>query len=170
MVKSKLFGMVAACVALFCSFASVADAQLAVGGLTRTGSGVAQPLSTTPAKVTAFTAALPSTSTNGDQSVVAAVADDQVAVVAGGIYVIRFSYTGTADATTAITFSLRDGSTAITGADATINHVASTSMSGSIDTVYRPTANGLINVFAVAASGTPGITATASNLVVMRIQ
>lgn len=170
MVKSKLFGLFAACVAMVCSFASVADAQLAVGGLTRTGAGVAQAMSTTAAKVTAFTAALPSTSANGDLSVVASVADDQVAVVAGGIYVIRFSYTGTADATTAITYSLRDGSTEITGAAATINHVASTSMSGSIDTVYRPTAAGVISVFAASASGTPNITATASNLVVMRIQ
>jgi hypothetical protein len=155
---------------MFGLFASVAEAQMSVGGLTRTGAGAAQTLSTSAAKLDAFTAALPSTTTDGDQSVVASVADDNVAVVAGGVYVIRFSYSGTADATTAITYTIRDGSTAITGATATINHVASTGMSGSIDTVYRPTSTGAISVYAVAASGTPAITAVSSNLVIMRIK
>lgn len=166
----KVLGLAMACIALTAFFVQEANAQLAVGGLTRTGAGVAQALSTSAAKFTAFTAALPSTTTDGDQSIVASVANDNVAVVAGGVYVIRFSYSGTADATAAITYSIRDGATAITGAEATINHPASTSVSGSIDTVYRPTAAGTLNVYAVAGTGTPNITATTSNFVVMRIK
>lgn len=147
-----------------------AFAQLAAGGLTKTGAGAAQALSTTAVKFTAFTDLLPSTSTDGDKSVVASVANDNVAVVKGGLYLIRFAYAGTGSSTDAVTFSVRDGSTAIDGAQSTVNHAASTSVSATIDTIYKPTADGSLSVFAVAAANTPSVTATASNLVVIRIK
>ena len=147
-----------------------ASAQVAWGGMYASGAAAAQALSTTAAKFTAFTAALPSSSTEGDLSVVSVIASDQVNVIANGSYLVRFSYSGTADATTLVTFSLRNGATAITGATTRVNHPASTSVTATIDFLYKPTADAVVSVYAQSASGTPNITATDCQLTIVRLK
>ena len=170
MVKVR-FGLmlVAVVAAMFGSFAGESKAQNAWGGMQASGAAVAQALSTTAARLTAFTAALPSSSTDGDLSITTTIASDTMTLVPG-TYLIRYSYSGTADATTLVTFTLRNGTTAITGASARVNHPASTSVTANIDTLFSPTATATLNVFAVAASGTPSITATDAQLVVVRLK
>ena len=170
MVKVR-FGLmlVAVVAAMFGSFAGESKAQNAFGGMYASGAAVAQALSTSAAKVTGFVTALPSSSDAGDQSIVTAIASDQVALVPG-TYMVRYSYAGTADATTLVTFTLRNGSTAITGASTRVNHPASTTVTATIDFLYTPTANATLSVYAVAASGTPSITPVDAQLVVVRLK
>jgi hypothetical protein len=168
---NRRFGLmlIAVVAAMFGSFAGESKAQNAWGGMYASGAAVAQALSTTAAKVTGFVTALPSSSTDGDQSIVTAIASDQVAL-APGTYLVRYSYSGTADATTLVTFSLRNGVTAITGASTRVNHPASTSVTANIDFIFTPTAAATLSVYAVAASGTPSITPTDCQLVVVRLK
>lgn len=155
--------------ALF-SLSSVHAADSSFGGLYASGASTAQTLSTTAAKVTAFTAAMSESTDDGDQAVDAVAASDHVLLKANGVYEIRFLYTGTADATTKVTFTLRDAGTAITGASTGINHPASTAVSTGIAFIYKPTSDATLTVYAVAASGTPAITPTDMQLVVVRIK
>lgn len=167
MLFRKMFCLVALVVMLI---ASTTNAQF--GGLYVTGGSTAQTLSTSAAKLTAFTDAMAvnGATTEGDQSVTPSASNDYVTLMAGGVYEIEWIYSGTADATTRITYSLRDGSTAITGATASVNHVASTAMTSGIKFLYKPTATCNLSVYVVAASGTPGVTVIDSQLVVKRLK
>ena len=145
-----------------------AQAQKGWGGMYASGASAAQVLSTTAAKFTGFVTAMPSSSTGGDTSVVSVVASDQI-TLAPGHYNIRFDYSGTADAATLVTFTLRNGVTAITGASTRINHPISTNVTASISFLYNPTAAATLSVYAVAAAATPAITATDCQIVVTRL-
>lgn len=87
MLGKNLFGVIAVLFGLLLSTTAKAESY---GGLYLTGAGSAQALSTTAAKFTAFTTAMVSSTLHGDQSVVSNVASDNVSVIGGGVYLIRF--------------------------------------------------------------------------------
>lgn len=138
------------------------------GGMYVSAGAAAQALSVTAAKFTGFVTALPSSSANGDTSVVSVIASDHI-TLAPGHYLIRFDYAGTADATTLVTFTLRNGATAITGASTRLNHPAATTVATSMSFIFNPTAAATLSVYAVSASGTPSITASDCQIVVCRL-
>ncbi len=152
------------------AMSSVSYGQGSWGGMYVTAGAAAQALSVTAAKFTGFVTALPSSATNGDTSVTTVIASDQVTLAANGSYMISYSYSGTADATTLITFSLRDAGAAITGATTRVNHPAATNVTAVINFIYKPTVDATLSVYAVAASGTPSITATDAQLVIRRLE
>lgn len=174
MISLKRLGLVA-CMLVLAMLAMAPIAQAADnahGGLYVTGGSTGQTLATSAAKLTAFTDAMAasSSSNDGDQSVTPVAASDYITLAAGGTYEIRWVACATADATTRVTYTLRDGSTAITGATASINHVASTAMTTGISFLYKPTSSCNLSVYAVAASGTPAVTVIDSQLVVVRLK
>lgn len=168
----RRLGLVAALIALCLIVLPATCANAQFGGLYVTGGSTGQTLATTAAKLTSFTDALAANGATqeGDRSVTPVAASDHVTLMAGGVYEIRWTYSGTADATTRITYSLRDGTTAITGATASVNHVASTAMGAGITFLYRPTSDCNLSVFAAAASGTPALTVIDSQLIVVRVK
>lgn len=151
--------------------ASVANAQ-GYGGLYVNGGAAAQALSTSAAKITGFTAA--TAKNDDDTSVVPVAASDHITLLAGGVYLIHFDCSaiiGTADIT--VTYSLRNGATAITGAQCSahaITGMTTRPVNSSMSFVYAPTSNATLSVYAASASGTPNLTPVDANLIVHRIK
>ncbi len=160
-------------VAVFClsTFAVVDDASAKYGGLYVSGGETAQALSTTAAKMTGFAAVAESGADDGDQSVVATLADDTVTLLGGGTYLVSFDITalvGTADIQVA--FTLRNGTTAITGATCGLEaEAADVPTNASMTWIYRPTADAVLSVYTASESGTPNLTPVDAQLSVVRI-
>lgn len=168
MKKFSVFLLAIIVAMLFCA-GTVSAADTPFGGMYVSGGSTGQALSTTAAKVTLFAGDFPSSSSDGEQSIVSSNSTDTI-TLAPGAYKITWTYSGTADATTAITFTLRDAGAAITGASSKINHPASTAVTGAITAIYRPTSTATITLYAAAASGTPTITATDMQMVITRLK
>lgn len=164
------FKLALAAIILIASLASFAHADGSYGGLYVSAGAAAQAMSTSAAKLTGFVTALPNDST--DVSVTPVAASDHITLVAGGVYLIHFDITalvGTADIT--INYTLRDGSTAITGATCSMEaEAATTPTNTSMTFIYKPTAAATLSVYAASASSTPNLTPQHATLIVTRIQ
>lgn len=166
----RFFALVAALALLLgCSHSAHAQGN-AYGGLYVSGGSTAQTLSTTAAKMTGFTTALPSSA--GDTSVVPSAANDNIALLANGVYLIKLDVTALVDtADIQITFALRDGTTAITGAQCKLEaEAAAVPTNASMSWIYKPTAAGTLNVYVASESGTPDLTPVDCQLTVVRIK
>ena len=160
-------------VVVLACFAMSPDVQaqrIAYGGLYVVDGSTAQSLSTTAAKMTGFTAVTEATS--GDVSVVPSAANDNVALLANGVYLIHLDVTASIDtADIEVTYALRDGTTAITGAECRHEgEAAGVPSNASLTWIYNPTAAGTLNVYVESESGTPDVTPIDAQLVVVRLR
>ena len=152
-------------------FTSQANAQRnAYGGLYVLDGATTQALATTAAKLTAFTTVTESSTQDG--SIVPSVSGDNIALLANGVYLIHLDVTasvGTADIQ--VTYALRNGSTAIAGAECRHEgEAADVPSNASLTWIYKPTAAATLNVYVESESSTPNLTVIDAQLVVVRLQ
>ena len=169
-MKSVLTGLLAVCIAG--SLASTASAEGAYGGMYVTGGSTAQALAVTAAKMTGFVTALPGSATFGDTAVSEDVANDEIDLDAGGVYLIHLDVTaqmGTADI--AATLQLAGGGTVITGATCSlIGEVAGADTNTSMTWLYVPATDLALSVYVKSASATPDFTPVNAQLIVHKIR
>lgn len=159
----------AACAALIFGAIFAQESNAQYGSLFVSGGSTAQALATTAAKMTGF-ATLGATNPQ-DTSVTPALAADTITVKGGGRYMVRFDSTalmGTADIQ--VTYTLRNGATAITGAACAFEaeDVAVPVHTG-FHFIYEPAADAVLSIYVASESATPNLTPVHAQFSVVRM-